>query len=534
MSSDEKQKKRLREYLNPTIVGKNVDIVLDSLSSGAAHLIENVEAVNDMLYIVTSKERYLDDLMAGRDITRPDNVGLSDEVYREIGIEVTNRKQVRDLVHNILEIMYSQENTRATSSSQKLEPYQLEDLDNLIISYDDTEEVEVVFKSSQFTNISSATAQEVADAITRNIKELGRTGAAIVKDDGIGSYVTLISETIGPSSTVKVLGGKSQNKLKFDLIRPTSGEISTQWTLTQVSGGRIRATWSGGPTPSIGRVSKGDYVNIYGTSFDEVNRGTFNIIVAQGGLLNQSYVEYENPIGIPETAIQGDLEAVLFFNPTRKTIISKKTFAAAYQTESRLLEVFIPATTKVIRRSRAGASHVHETGSSGDNDIGPYIYDVSKPYIVGEEECNTVEKVDSNTELIIQVDDSSEIPDEIGNLVFGLGTSKEEGPIPYIARPSSNSLYLDPTYKFKFVHESGTNISLISINSTYDVTKDGTDYPDYVTDIVSGRLYAEELINLVVATGIIVVITVLYPNPIGLENWERTEEDQQTWKKVWN
>ena len=82
--SNDDQKKRLRKYLNPTIRGKNTDSILDSLAPGISHLIHNVEAVNDMLYIVTAVNRYLDQLMAGRDIIRPDNVGLSDEVFRAI------------------------------------------------------------------------------------------------------------------------------------------------------------------------------------------------------------------------------------------------------------------------------------------------------------------------------------------------------------------------------------------------------------------------------------------------------------------
>lgn len=528
--SKEKQKERLRKYLNPTIRGTNVDNVLEALAVGPAHLISNVEAVNDQLYIATASEGYLDQRMADRDLTRPENVGLSDDIFRQIGIEVSNRKQVRDLIANILEIMYGQEFTNATLSSTELETYNLEDGDTLVVQFDDGESVEIPFSSSQFTNISSATAQEVADVITRNISRLGKTGAAIAKDDGFGSYVMLISNTIGPSSTIRVLGGKAQNALKFPAIRPTGGVDATQWTLSLVSGGGIRATWSGGPNPFIGKVKKDDYVNIYGTAFSEVNRGTFTITKVNGGLVNQAYVEYENPNGISEIVVQGSDDAILFFQPQRATLSSKFTYAAVYQTESRLLEIFMPATTKVIRRNRKGAAHLHESGSS-NGMYGPCIYDEDVQYLIGGEECNTTSLVDSNTELIVNVDDSSEFPDGEGYLIFGFGTSKEEGPVPYISRPSSNSLMVNPSYRFEHVHESGTNISLVSQNYAYVVTKDGSDYPFYITDIVSGRTYAEELINSVAATGINVVITILYPNDIGLGKWGDEIYSEKYW--VW-
>jgi hypothetical protein len=526
----EKEKERLRKLLNPSIYGENTDKVLESLAAGPAHLIYNVTAVTDQLYLSRASGRYLDELMAERNLTRPDNVGLSDDVFRELGIEISNRKQVRDLLLRILEILYGAEFTRANLNSTQFEPYNLSDQDSLIISFDDEETVEIILQDSQFTNISSATAQEVADAITRELRRLGRKGIATARDDGSGGYVRLSSETVGPSSSVKVLGGKAQNIIRFPQIRPTTNNLTTQWELSIVSGGQTRATWTGGSNPSLGKVKKGDYVNIYGSAFDSSNQGTYTITKVQGGLVGNAYVEFDNTSGVSETVIQGTEDAILFYNPVRNTITSGFTYASVYQTESRLLEIFMPATTKVVRRERKGASYIVESGSSSE-DAGPYIYDETKEYIIGGEECNLVETVDANTGLLISVDDASDIPDEEGFLVFGFGTNKEEGPIPYISRPSDNSIIINPSYNFEQIHESGTNISLIAQNYAYNLPRSGEDYPMYLTDIVSGRIYAEDLIELVKATGINVVITILYPNDIGLSKWGDEENSDKYW--VW-
>lgn len=530
----EAQKARLRKYLNPSIKGPNVDIILESLASGPAHLIDTVEAVSPQLYISTAIGTYLDQKLADSNVIRPDNVGLSDDVFRALGIKIVNSKQIRSLIHSVLETMYGIEFTHATSSATLLETYALEDGDTLIMQFDDEDPVEVTFLTSQFTNILSATAQEIADAITRNISKLGRRGSAIAKDDGAGGYVMLISETRGPSSSVKVLGGKAQNKLQFNLIRPTSGAASTQWTLTQISGGKIKATWSGGANPSIGKIKKNDYTTIYGTAFNIVNRGTFLVTAVQGGLVGSAYVEYINSNGISEIVVQGTNEAFLFFYPTRSILSSKKTFACAYQTETGILEIFMPATTKVVRRERKGAAHIHDIGASAVDVEGPYIYDTEKPYLIGGEECITTQQIDANSGMLIQVDDSSEFPDETGHVVLGFGFSKEEGPVPYISRPSSTTLLINPSYRFQNVHAIGTNISLIAQNYAHTVSRDGTDLPFYITDTVSGRFYAEDLIKSVAATGINLIITILYPDPEGLENWTETEDDLKTWQDVWN
>lgn len=526
MSDQEKEYKRLRSFLSPAIRGKNTDAILNSLAKGSLHLINNVEAVNDSLYIVKAEEKYLDSRLADRDIVRPDSVGLSDEVFRKLGIQVVNRKQVRDLILQILEVVYGEELTRATMASTQVEPYQLFDGDTLKISFDDESELEIIFNSSEFTNINTATAQEVADTITKQIRKLGRRGAAFVKDDGLGPYVVLLSGTSGPSSAVKVLGGKSNNKLKFPAIRPTTGQPLTQWTLSLGSGGVIRATWTGGTNPSVGKVKVNDYVNIYGTGFSANNRGTFTITKVKGGLVGNAYVEYSNPNGLSEIVNQGSVEGMLFFNPARNTLSSNLTFATAYQTEGRLLEIFLPAVTKVVKRDRIGASYIIDSGPSNTDEYGPYLWDISKGYLIGAEECNTTQKVDANLGLVLSVDNSTTMPDATGNLIFGFGTQKEEGPVPYIGRPSSNSLLISPSYKFKYVHDIGTNISLVSKFSTYDPASDGSDFPVFLTDVVSGRIYARDLINLVAATGITVVMTVLYPNDEGLSKWGTENSDK--------
>ena len=534
MSDDlKKEYKRLRSWLNPTIRGKNTDAILESMATGTKFLLDTSQAVEDQLYITTASERYLDERMADRDIVRPDNVGLSDEVFRKIGIEVSNRKQVRDLIHNILEIMYGAEFTRAFHRSTELEPYQLEDGDTLLLQFDGEEPVEITFSANQFQSINAATAQEVADAIVRGLRNEGRTGTAFARDDGDGGFVTVMSSSNGPASSVKVLGGKAQTVLKFPEIRQVSSDELTQWTIEVQPSGLTRLVWTGGTNPFLGRVFKDDYINIYGTAFDEGNRGTFTILNVQGGESGNAYVEYENINAVDEVTLQGDPEGVLFFNPKRSVVTSRLNYAVGFQSEERLFEVFMPATTKVVRRERQGAAHLHESGASDLDQLGPYAFDTTKGYLIGDESCTSSAVIDSRTERVLNVIGAEDIPDEEGFLVFGFGTSKEEGPVPYIARPSDETLLIDPSYRFKNVHEVGTDISIISQNFPYDVEKDGSDYPFYSTDMVSGRIYAEDLIDLVKAIGIRVEIIILYPSDEGLGKWGdyKNSERYYVWGK---
>lgn len=512
----------LRRLLNPSIRGPKTDAVLEAIATGTAHLANNVEAVNDQLFIVTASEKYLDDLLAGRNLTRPTEIGLTDDVFRELGVEVTNRKQIRDAIHSIIKIMYGYEYIQAFSDSTFSEPFALSNGDNLSFSFDGQETINLTFSSVDFANISQATAQEVADAITKGIKNQGKVGSAVVKDEGLGKQVTIVSNTMGSSSSVVVLGGKAQNILKFQTIRNTSALATTQWTFSS-SGGNVRMTWTGGPNPSLGRVRRGDYVNVFGTGFDSKNQGTFTITNVYGGGVGSAYVEFKNPIFKIETATQGTDDGVVFFFPKIRKVDSNIMYASVFQTTQRILQIFLPATTKVVRRERIGAMHIQPDQTT--DVLGPYIYDETKPYSIGSTYSELTQKANSSTGTVLNVSDSSGFPDSQGYLVLDFGTKNEEGPIPYLARPSSNSILISPSYKMKKNHAVGADCSFIVENIPHVPATDGSDYTSYLTDVSSGRIYTQQLIESVAATGISLVFTVLYPNPIGLGKNEK--------EKIW-
>src|ERR1700676_3504127 len=126
VTTPEQEYKRLRSYLTPYIKGPVTDAVLNALATSSAYLVNSVQAVNDSLYIATAQQQYLDLRLADYGITRPPTIGLADDIFRTIGIQVKNRKQVRDLINNILDAIFGDLFVKADSSAQTLEPYALQ------------------------------------------------------------------------------------------------------------------------------------------------------------------------------------------------------------------------------------------------------------------------------------------------------------------------------------------------------------------------------------------------------------------------
>jgi len=360
VTTNEQELIKLRAWLTPFLKGPNVNAVLGSLATASTYLVNTAQAVNDNLYIATAQGQYLDLLLANYGITRDPTIGLSDDIFREIGIQVKNRKQVRDLINNVLDYVFGDVFVKATSSAQNLEPYSLQDGDTLIVNFDGANTSTITFNASSFANIGAALAQEVANAISIGLSNLGVSGSAIVNNNGNGNYVELLSDTIGASSSVTVLGGRAQNVLFFPSSVPAGGNFSTQWTITFQSGGFQRFTWSGGANPALGVVEPQQYVNIFGGGFaSSSNQGAFQIVKSQGGAVDVAYFEISNPTGTTGVVVQGTDTAIQFFTPTRETILSKQYYAAVYSTQANTLQIFMPATTQVIKRSRIGSAHLH-------------------------------------------------------------------------------------------------------------------------------------------------------------------------------
>lgn len=623
ITTQEQEYIRLRSYLNPSFNGPNTDAILNALAFGASsYLINNLRAINDQLYIATASGTYLDQRLAESEITRPPAVGLSDDVFRHIGIQVKNRKQVRDLINNLLDAIFGDQFVKATNSSGTFEPYDLTNGDTLIVNFDGSHTVSIVFNTNEFENIAAAKAQEVADAITAFLSSNGFKGTAIAKNNGNGNFVEIISSTIGPASSVTIMGGSAQNELLFPSPVPASGNASTQWTLSLQPGGFIRFTWSGGANPNLGKVSPGNYVNIFGGGFaSSANEGSYTIVTSVGGPVNQSYFEIENPLGTSGIVTQGTDNAVLFFNPVKRILSSNTSYASVYQTQSGVLQIFLPAATQVIRRSRIGSAHLHyppfgtfifnsnpsagdqfsitststyiagtnfaigatiddtiqnfvnavnagipglvanaqtrliknvETGVAiiqsdslsltltmsytgsqsiigsgpqGDvtslepNQQGPYGYDLTQPFTVSHINTTLNQNLNSTNSRVIQVTNSTQFPDSSGYIILGYGTQEQEGPIPYIARPSDSTLLISPVYTIQQNHTIGSTVTLVASKAPVVIATDGTDYPFFITGVAEGRIYAQNLIQSVAATGIKIVFTILYPSDYGLGKW---------------
>jgi hypothetical protein len=382
--------KALRQYISNFVKGENVDALLGALGDSLQSLEDLSIAVNDQLTISTASGVYLDKRLSELGITRPAELGMDDLAFRKMGIQINAQKQVTEAIHTVLGTFYGEETVRAFTTSSIAGPYFLEDGDDLIFELEDGVQQTIVINEADFLNVQEATAEELADVITRSIRAVGYDSYALVyldMDTGL-KYIRFFGGAKGPYSFIKILGGKLQSKLEFPDMRGTfvPNLINTPiiWQITRTTGSTHRFRWVGGPQPALDKVSPEDSVLIYGQQLASIGiEGTFTVtgvrpaqpfvspdagyfeIELEGyGALKSSTPDLIPPTNTPTDTFSIDIsqayhDDLKFFLPKKNTPYSNTRYALAWEPAINLLRVYMPATTKVVRREIIGAAHLH-------------------------------------------------------------------------------------------------------------------------------------------------------------------------------
>jgi hypothetical protein len=377
---------KFRQFISPFISGPNADALIGTLADQAERQEQLSIAVTDQLTISTASQEFLEKRLSEVGIIQPADLGMSDDALRSLGITVTSAKQVTEVIHSVLDVFYGAAAVRAHVQCTQPEPYILQDGMDLILSFEDDEPIAIVLNDSDFSNINQATAQEVADAITRKIREYGRAAFASVHTDFATNekYVKIFGAAKGPYSLVRVLGGQVQNILEFPTIRPTRLLANTTvWQVTRTVGDTLRFRWMSGPSPLLDQIVVGDKVMIYGDDFENYNlTGTFDVInvrlpnlspaynagwfeiqLTNSGLRNstpdQAPPANNPPVYYSYSITQTSFDDLKFFFAQKNVPYNQTRYALAFEPANNLLQIFLPVTTQVIQRDLIGAGHMH-------------------------------------------------------------------------------------------------------------------------------------------------------------------------------
>jgi hypothetical protein len=148
--------------------------------------------------------------------------------------------------------------------------------------------------------------------------------------------------------------------------------------------------------------------------------------------------------------------------------------------------------------------------------VSAYVYDPKNaPYTISENQTTLMGDVNEGEfGNYLSVHNSDVFSESFGEIVIGYGKSDEEGPIKYIAKPSSGSIFIDPAYRYVKKHSAGTPINLLRSKFATFPSSNGSNYPVYVTDTITPRETLKVLIQEAVAAGITIRFIILLPDNV--------------------
>jgi hypothetical protein len=223
-----------------------------------------------------------------------------------------------------------------------------------------------------------------------------------------------------------------------------------------------------GAITSVDNIAKTLTVDIYGTNKNLILDELKDAVLGQGYL---TYPILSNTVGNSSVVIQFDVTADLSLLDTTKNfmISNVPNYAGS----------FFPDTTRAFSVKK-------ERGILGQNIVAGNVYPT------------------------LTMQDASGIPDSPGRLIFDFGNGKQEEDIKYFGRPNNTSLLLDSSYAFLNNHSIGSVVNVM-VKPYIKPAINGEDLSIYFVGVTAARVLAQQIVESVVAAGVVVRWRVVYP-----------------------
>jgi hypothetical protein len=272
----------IKKHLGSAFKGPGWDALIAALAEGDKIVADNNRYAFDQLFKSTASGKYLSDRASDVGINQPNNVGMSDELFRDFIIKKTASKLTATSIMEILEIFYSPDAVRANVTSGAEGSVTFEQGDELRLAIDNIETHTVFF------NVGTFTMAQIAVVVNRVFQLAGSKAYALsVVDPTTGTNkLRLYSGSLGLSGVVQITGGKAQNVLRFPTSVPMfSGFAATKWDISV-------------PTPGLAKFTSVPRANLcpYSQELDHSSWGksgvniTPNAILAPDGTLTADKV----------------------------------------------------------------------------------------------------------------------------------------------------------------------------------------------------------------------------------------------------
>jgi hypothetical protein len=371
----------------------NWSALVDALGEADQNTANLVAEVRKQFFVKTASRPYLDRLAANSKIARPRLVGMDDPSFRQyIPVLSYQPKQVKLIIDQLLDIFFFKESTTAFINSQVASPFNFSDGWELELKVDEQFTDFIIFKTSDFTDINNATADEIVAAINRQAKYFYAT--TYYDSISKNTYIRMFTKTVGSKGSLRIIGGRANIALHLNGYISSAGNGSnTEWTVTKV-GDEVTFAHTAGTSPNIDQLIKGDIfvIDLIG------NLGSFEITNVD--LVNSS-ITFINLFATPGVFTQTLAEDTKFIRPQKFVAYLNPKRAMTWETSPSEVVVEMPTSPPVVKRSLRGSSHINGAFSQMVNYDSATSLTVADAFQFPESGSFFLEKINEIKEHII-------------------------------------------------------------------------------------------------------------------------------------
>lgn len=179
-----------------------INALFDAWAEGDDSVEIDIQNTKDQIFVATAEGEFLDRLASSVGVSRPSEIGLLDEDFRQLIPNLSLKaKQVRSIFYDTMDVFWGPLFSRANITSSNFEPYNVSVGDKLVVIIDGTLTQEVVALDGEIATDGAATAEEIAAIISR----LNNATGSVIQDELTGNNsVNIRTNTTGPRGSIEI------------------------------------------------------------------------------------------------------------------------------------------------------------------------------------------------------------------------------------------------------------------------------------------------------------------------------------------
>ncbi len=195
-------------------VNPNIKALLKAWATGDDEIVTQLQNTKSQLFIRNAEGGFLDRLASGVGVSRPSALGLLDDEFQELVPNLSLKaKQIRKIFYDTMDVFWGPLFSRANTETGNIAPFNVSTGDIFKVKIDGGDEQEIKALTGDIAIGGAATAQEIADILSRT---KGAT-ISIITDQLTGDEsINIRTNSPGAKGSVEIISSSMVGSSKLD------------------------------------------------------------------------------------------------------------------------------------------------------------------------------------------------------------------------------------------------------------------------------------------------------------------------------